>query len=139
MEGVVVGEATNDKEKETMADSIGANNEEADRLACVSNEEFKQPHDRYAVEQHNDASKHCIQSENRVHVDKEDENVKVRKDEEHQDIEMESCANFVNSLDSDTIDDVIRSAFVTKNMDESKAIALYIGSGSKCKLVEFTP
>ncbi|PON62744.1 hypothetical protein PanWU01x14_136560 [Parasponia andersonii] len=64
MEGVVVGEATNDKEKETVADSIGASNEEVkkpenehndekqdDQPVCVSNEEFKQPHDIRVVEQ----------------------------------------------------------------------------------------
>ncbi|PON76649.1 hypothetical protein PanWU01x14_033350 [Parasponia andersonii] len=149
MEGVVVGEATNNKEKETVADSVGASNEEVkkpenmhndekqdDQPVCISNEEFKQPHDIYVVEQQDDASQHCIQSEN---LDKVNENIGVSKDEEHQDIEMESCAEFFDSLDLDTIDDIITSAYATKNTDESKAIVPYIGSGSECKLVEFTP
>ncbi|PON86710.1 hypothetical protein TorRG33x02_175420 [Trema orientale] len=138
MEGVVVGEATNDKKKETVVDSISASNEEvkenkhddekqADQPVCIGNEEFKQPKDRHVVEQ---------QSENRVHVDKVNENIKVNKDEEHQEIEMESCADFIDSLDSDTIDDVIRNAYATQ--EESKAIVPNIGSGSECKLVEFT-
>ncbi|PON31922.1 hypothetical protein PanWU01x14_365730, partial [Parasponia andersonii] len=113
MEGVVVGEATNDKEKETVADSVGA-----------SNKEIKKPENEHNDEKQDDASQHCIQSEN---LDKVNENIEVSKDEEHQDIKMESCAEFFDSLDLDTIDD-----------DESKAIVPYIGSSSECKFVEFT-
>ncbi|PON46986.1 hypothetical protein PanWU01x14_247310 [Parasponia andersonii] len=125
IEGMVVGEATNDKEKETMADSVGA-----------SNEEVKKPKNEHNDEKQDDAGQHCIQSEN---LDKVNENIEVSKGEGHQDIEMESCAEFFNSLNLDTIDDVIRSAYATKNTDEFKAIVPYIGFGSECKLVEFTP
>ncbi|PON79332.1 hypothetical protein TorRG33x02_236140 [Trema orientale] len=102
----------------------------ADRPVCVGNEEFKQPEDRHVVEQEDDASQQCIQSENRVHVDKVNENIEVSKGEEYQDIKMESYAGFIDSLNSDTIDDVIRSTYATKNTDESKAIIPYIGSSS---------
>ncbi|PON75069.1 hypothetical protein PanWU01x14_044210 [Parasponia andersonii] len=107
MEGVVVGEATNDKEKKIVANSIGASNEEVkkpenehndekqdDQPVCVSNEEFKQPHDIHVVEQQADRL-FCVGNE------------EFKQPEDRH--------------------------------DESKAIIPYIGSGSECKLVEFTP